>query len=388
MQRRDLLVFLILAAFFAKSETLNGIQTVKFCENQKYFLKCENRELIEYEKEGDLEKEEIICRHSIRKAVQVCNDRKRKLRICSPKNNTDASNQKWGFFLKKSYSKCYFLFLRIRYFFDQNDTKVYFGKPPKCLRKNLTPLIRFVKFDQKRFHIFTDNVTKLDHRDICFSDKLDSIFGCEDDQDSLMSIMGSILRFLSFSSAIFLLASITISIFVREGNRNFRLCSIFMQINLFFFFLIFATLLNSPIRGLMCEIMGFGLQFFYISALLWLNCMTWHIWNCFRRLKMSSRENEFDFWTKSAFFAVGIPSIIVVLTLSIHFSNAKFFVKPEMGLNRCFFGSVKATILYFYSIVAPSLFLNILGFLSTIWNLYYGVWKPDQILNKVNIIFH
>ncbi|TRY76456.1 hypothetical protein TCAL_02020 [Tigriopus californicus] len=234
------------------------------------------------------------------------------------------------------------------------------------------------------------NVTDLDNPDrqtfesvkVCMSTRLRFI------ASEVELVVMDILPILFVISLVFL-AITFILVFKRRRDKLFgimTLCMISMLFLLYSFLVIphFTGPSHITEYPIACQIEGIAIQFCYLSALFWLNCMCFMIWKNFRRIRRST-ENEpkgirNPMFYKYALWAWGGPAVISVTTLFIHLLPdwvGTYIIKPDLGVTRCFLGD-QGMFLYFHIVTAPCLIFNLLGFICTSWNLCYGVWSQRQ----------
>eukprot|EP00095_Tigriopus_kingsejongensis_P008791 snap_masked-scaffold120_size336265-processed-gene-2.2 protein:Tk08791 transcript:snap_masked-scaffold120_size336265-processed-gene-2.2-mRNA-1 annotation:"centrosomal protein of 97 kda" len=206
---------------------------------------------------------------------------------------------------------------------------------------------------------------------------------------SRVEVMAMDLLPFLFLVSLFFLALTFILVFKRKRDKLFgimTLCMIGMLFLLYSFLVIphFTGPSHVTEYPVLCQLEGIAIQFCYLSALFWLNCMCFMIWKNFRRIRRNT-ENEpkgirNPLFYKYALWAWGGPALLSTITLIIHLlpdEVAQFLVKPELGVNRCFLGD-RGMFLYFHIVTAPCLIFNLLGFVCTSWNLCCGVWSQRQ----------
>lgn len=82
--------------------------------------------------------------------------------------------------------------------------------------------------------------------------------------------------------------------------------------------------LNPTLNPVSCAMIGFTIQFSYMSALFWLTCMSFMIWKSFRRMtvvrggsyKWGFQNPQFKFF---ALFAWGCPLLVSLVTITMQY---------------------------------------------------------------------
>ncbi|XP_046681532.1 G-protein coupled receptor Mth2-like [Homalodisca vitripennis] len=143
---------------------------------------------------------------------------------------------------------------------------------------------------------------------------------------------------------------------------------------------IFLALMQSNFLSMnveqptLCVFCAFVIQFSFLATFFWLNVMCFDIWWVFsglRPLRGSVKEREHKKFIMYSLYAWGCPLIILVITLIIELvpSIPDSFIKPEFGVIKCWFGTSKAQLLYFYLPIGVLVLLNIAMFVTTAFRL-------------------
>jgi hypothetical protein len=150
----------------------------------------------------------------------------------------------------------------------------------------------------------------------------------------------------------------------------------------------------------LCITAAFMFQFFYLSAIFWLNAISFDMWRTFRKIRGHSGDhNAPTGWRHKRFkwyalYSWGCPAIIVAVTALMEFLPKEMTegaILPQIGLptralpTRCLLEPKLAMIVYLNIVVAPLVCLNILMFASLAWNLCCGIWADksgDPALRK------
>ena len=182
-----------------------------------------------------------------------------------------------------------------------------------------------------------------------------------------------------------------------------RLCTISMLI------IFYVVLIQIKLSGegyivqwpIICLVEGLIIQFCYLSAMCWLNAMSFVIWNNFRSMKarrprLVYQERPLSGFKDPAFkwyacYAWGIPLIIFIVTLSMQLlpedQVANGVIVPEIGASRCFLQDYWATLVYFHVVSIPVLVGNVFFFIFFTYNLMCGLWankSGDPVLRARN----
>uniref|UniRef100_A0A1B6EGM6 G-protein coupled receptors family 2 profile 2 domain-containing protein n=1 Tax=Clastoptera arizonana TaxID=38151 RepID=A0A1B6EGM6_9HEMI len=136
-----------------------------------------------------------------------------------------------------------------------------------------------------------------------------------------------------------------------------------------------------------CTSFAFIIQFSFLASFFWLNIMCFDIWWVFsglRPLRGSVKEREHKKFIIYSIYAWGCPLIIFIITLVMQTVKEipDTFIKPEFGLNKCWFSTEKATFIYFYLPMGVVVILNIIMFATTALRLVAHTKETDNMLNK------
>ncbi len=209
--------------------------------------------------------------------------------------------------------------------------------------------------------------------------------------EALEKALKAVLPALLAVSVLFLVATFVV-VFVRSRGKMFGLLTLCMvaMLGLFYTGLVISHVVgadfkdNSPI---ICQAEGLLLQFSYLSALCWLNCISHMIWKNFRRVRRVNpqpseprplRNPQFH---RYAAWSFGLPAAVSLVTATMQMLPTRLtvdIVTPDIGRDKCFLADGTPMLLYFHIVTAPCLVFNLLGFVCTSWNLCCGIWSPDS----------
>ena len=200
-----------------------------------------------------------------------------------------------------------------------------------------------------------------------------------------------------FVVSLFFLLLTFVLIFRRNRDKLFGVMTLCMVASLFLFYAVLTVpnlLGPGHVRQhpLLCQIEGLAIQFFYVSALCWLNCMCLLIWKNFRRIRRlpeadsagngpGKRRRKCVLLRDPRFFryaawAWGAPALLTAATALVQNlpeESTGWLPRPQLGESRCFLGG-SGMFFYLHLVTAPCLVFNLLGFACTSWNLCCGVW--------------
>ncbi|XP_046680950.1 G-protein coupled receptor Mth2-like isoform X3 [Homalodisca vitripennis] len=133
-------------------------------------------------------------------------------------------------------------------------------------------------------------------------------------------------------------------------------------------------LMGKNMPGFWCFSLAFVIQFSFLATFFWLNVMCFDIWWVFsglRPLRGSVKEREHKKFILYSLYAWGCPLVIFVITLVIELvpSIPKSFIKPQFGVDKCWFKTSEALVLYFYLPIGVLVLLNIAMFVTTAFRL-------------------
>ncbi|KAJ8982915.1 hypothetical protein NQ317_004569, partial [Molorchus minor] len=138
-----------------------------------------------------------------------------------------------------------------------------------------------------------------------------------------------------------------------------------------------------------CEILACLMYAAFMYAFFWLNIVCFHIWKMivilFNKHIMTAVIHEGDVYDTSRrnphifrycikrwmlvyhIFGIGGPLILVLVLLTANYSGLSHFddIHPGIGLNKCWFESQSATLIYFYGPISVLLGINIIYFIWT-----------------------
>ena len=142
-----------------------------------------------------------------------------------------------------------------------------------------------------------------------------------------------------------------------------------------------------------CVTVGIMIQFTYLSFMFWINSMSFDVWCKFRRMRganprlLQQTRGKLDGFKHPqyrwyALFSWGIPCLIMGVTLLMQLlppSATQRFTTPGFGEEGCFLRSHWARFYYLYMIAGLALLINLFLFGMFIWNMFFGVWKNQDL---------
>ncbi|XP_050546922.1 G-protein coupled receptor Mth2-like isoform X2 [Daktulosphaira vitifoliae] len=128
--------------------------------------------------------------------------------------------------------------------------------------------------------------------------------------------------------------------------------------------------INNPSSDILCVSSAYVIQFSFMASFFWLNIMCFDLWWTFsgcRPMKGHIRYRETKKFIIYSIYAWGCPSLISIITLFMELSLdvPKYAIRPGFGIQRCWFNTKSATLLYFYGPIGLLLFCNLLMFIYT-----------------------
>ena len=99
-----------------------------------------------------------------------------------------------------------------------------------------------------------------------------------------------------------------------------------------------------------CQILGFLIQFFFLSAFCWMSAMSAEVWSTFRQLggsfhsDMRFRNQRKRFYHFNL-YSWGLPLLVTIVTLTIHLlpeESTLSIITPGFGQDTCFFNGYAA----------------------------------------------
>jgi hypothetical protein len=183
----------------------------------------------------------------------------------------------------------------------------------------------------------------------------------------------------------------------------FEVLTLGLVVTLFGFYLVLtvATLAGGDLVDVSgaCFAAGFLTQFFYLSAMCWLSVMNYSVWRGLRQMKMIAgagggrrkgwRHRRFKWYTA---FALLCPLAVVLATVTAQFlptDSVPPALRPDVGNVNCLL-SERAKIVFLMAPVTPLYLVNLIFFLLSVWNLFYGVWssnggRKDSVAGNVQL---
>ncbi|XP_046680952.1 G-protein coupled receptor Mth2-like isoform X4 [Homalodisca vitripennis] len=225
----------------------------------------------------------------------------------------------------------------------------------------------------------------VDHKDYCidtFKGKEGTyVFRCFPDQvTGGMTEMEKMVFPVSLTISIpFLLATVFVYLLLPE-LKNLHGKSLICHVSSLSIAYIFLALMQSNFlymnvkQPTLCVFCAFVIQFSFLATFFWLNVMCFDIWWVFsglRPLRGSVKEREHKKFILYSLYAWGCPLVIFVITLVIELvpSIPKSFIKPQFGVDKCWFKTSEALVLYFYLPIGVLVLLNIAMFVTTAFRL-------------------
>lgn len=151
-----------------------------------------------------------------------------------------------------------------------------------------------------------------------------------------------------FVISLVFLALLFVYVYVKNRQKLFgvmTLCLILMLV-LFYVFLIVAkfwgeTLIKS--YPSLCLIMGLALQYLYLSAMFWLNSLSFDIWSTFRKMRRLPEQNAKQGWRHKKFkwyalYSWSSPLVVIIVTIIMQFLPDEALgpgvIRPDIGKRR------------------------------------------------------
>ena len=129
-----------------------------------------------------------------------------------------------------------------------------------------------------------------------------------------------------------------------------------------------------------CQVVGFLIQYFFLSAFCWMSAMSGEVWSTFRQLSGPLHTDIRDQRRRFYYFKLyswGLPGLVSFVTVCIHLlpkEGTVSVITPGVGYETCFFHGYAAQMVYFHGIIAIMLTVNLLFFLASSYALLCGVW--------------
>ena len=172
---------------------------------------------------------------------------------------------------------------------------------------------------------------------------------------------------------------------VASGGGVFAFLTVTMICMLFPFYLLLIVLLlagDARTASVFCLVGGFALQFFFLSAVAWLNCMCFEVWRSLRRITAVSPSSTSSAagccccsrsYAVYAAWAWGAPAgALAAALLAAHLTSSSF---SSSSSDRCHLIDDSSPLHYLHAAAAPCLILNLLFYADTARNLCCGLWR-------------
>ncbi|CAH1398347.1 unnamed protein product [Nezara viridula] len=129
-----------------------------------------------------------------------------------------------------------------------------------------------------------------------------------------------------------------------------------------------------------CISIAFLIQFFFVSSFFWLNVMCFHTWRAMTRSEVFAKKStsckRTFFWY--SVYGWGCPFVILAISLIMDLTPTiptSYIIKPNVGLETCWFKDDTAKLSYFYGPISVLLVANVVFFLLTIWYMHVNYKK-------------
>ncbi|XP_025833942.1 G-protein coupled receptor Mth-like [Agrilus planipennis] len=160
-------------------------------------------------------------------------------------------------------------------------------------------------------------------------------------------------------------------------------CTMHAVANLTMAFAVLATVQLGRFDFPACEILGFNIYFFFLSAFAWLNVTCFHVWrNTVRPTTPSSPK--YLYWISIA-YGYGIPLTFLTGAIISHTVPGEH-LKPGIGTNSCWLSGEKASWIYFYMPITFVLVTNIIMFCWTGTILWKTVGSNFRQSHKLKVL--
>ena len=195
------------------------------------------------------------------------------------------------------------------------------------------------------------------------------------------------------------LLGLMVNLLMNSTQKLFGAMEVSVILNLFFYnFTISIAKLWSPESynqlPISCLILGFVIQFSYLSVMFWLNAMSFDVWSTFRYMRsrdlgptLSSPKLWFEGFKcqKYRYYALygwGIPLLVTFVTITMQFLPPYItdgYTTPGIGEENCFLRSQWASFFYLYMFAGMALIFNLVLFALFAWNLWFGIWSKRDL---------
>ncbi|XP_003703117.2 putative G-protein coupled receptor Mth-like 3 isoform X2 [Megachile rotundata] len=130
------------------------------------------------------------------------------------------------------------------------------------------------------------------------------------------------------------------------------------------------TTISSNLPFTICCTIAFIIHFSFLASFFWLNVMCFDIWwtfGGFRSLQGSMIQRERKKFCIYSIYAWGCALLLTGVCILMDFlpNIPEHFVKPEFGVQSCWFNTNKAKAIYFYGPMGVTVVCNICLFIST-----------------------
>ncbi|XP_075220890.1 G-protein coupled receptor Mth2-like isoform X1 [Lycorma delicatula] len=142
---------------------------------------------------------------------------------------------------------------------------------------------------------------------------------------------------------------------------------------------------ESSISHNTCLILSYSVIFAFLSSFFWLNVMCFDIWWVFSGYRhpaaSSKKEIERKKFRLYSIYSWGSPTIIFIILVIMDMEWVpKDYIRPELGVENCFFRTDKAKLVYFYLPLAFILSSNLIFFMMTTIKIC-KISKETKVLN-------
>jgi len=210
------------------------------------------------------------------------------------------------------------------------------------------------------------------------------------DQREILSLISTnITPALLIISEVFLLLTFVLHVIVPDFRKQMfgwmKMCtvaSLFLGYKMLIIVILGSSVLLED-YPVICQILGFLIQYFFLSAFCWMSAMSGEVWSTFRQLAhsdMRHRNQRIRFYYFNI-YSWGLPGLVTIVTFAMHVlpqELAESIVTPGFGNDTCFFHGYAAQMVYFHGIIAALLVINLLFFMASSYALLFGIWAPAR----------
>ncbi|XP_075220892.1 G-protein coupled receptor Mth2-like isoform X3 [Lycorma delicatula] len=141
----------------------------------------------------------------------------------------------------------------------------------------------------------------------------------------------------------------------------------------------------SSLPDIFCVPLAYSVIFAFLSSFFWLNVMCFDIWWVFSGYRhpaaSSKKEIERKKFRLYSIYSWGSPTIIFIILVIMDMEWVpKDYIRPELGVENCFFRTDKAKLVYFYLPLAFILSSNLIFFMMTTIKIC-KISKETKVLN-------